>query len=124
MATRFSAVVLGCFVLAGCWAGGQVRYRDYPELAGVKLASGEKQHTPPEHLGVVSTHAAGYQSCDTLVTQAFRDLLAESRALGGTGVRDVNFRRRWHWSGREPMCRRQLLPPFRLAVEAQGLAVR
>ena len=79
------ALVVACLVVSGCWAGGQVRYRDYPELAVIKLASGEKGHTPPEHLGVVRTRVAGYQSCDSLVTEAFRDLLAESRALRGTG---------------------------------------
>lgn len=121
---RSSALLVVTLAVSGCFASGQIRYRDYPELAGVKLASGGKQPVAPEHLGVVSTRAAGYQSCDSLVTDAFRDLLAESRALGGSGVRDVKFRRRWHWSGREPMCKRQILPPFRLAVEAQGLAVK
>ena len=113
-----------CFAVTGCWTGGQVRYRESPDLARVTLATGEKQPTAPENLGVVRTRAAGYQSCDSLVTQSLHDLLEESHALGGAGVRDVKFRQRWHWSGREPICRRQFLPPFRLVVEAQGLAVK
>src|SRR5262249_42563871 len=34
--------------------------------------------------------------------------------------RAVEVRRRWHWFGREPLCRRQVLPPLQLVVELQG----
>lgn len=117
-------VAVWCVALAGCWSAGQVRYRDHPELANVKLATGEKAAASPDQVGVVRTTVKGHESCDDLVTKALSELLAESRALGGTGVREVKFRQRWHWSGRETLCRRQALPPYRLVVEAQGVAVK
>lgn len=122
---RPAAVVLVSVLLTSCWVGGQLRYRDDPELTHVTLARGGREDAPlPNALGVVRTRVSGYQSCDALTTQALRELLAEARALGGTGVAQVKFRRRWHWSGREPICKRQLVPPLRLTVEVQGLAIR
>jgi hypothetical protein len=38
------------------------------------------------------------------------------------GVQQVKFRRRWYWSGREPVCRRSLLGS--LSVEAKGIAIK
>jgi hypothetical protein len=51
-------------------------------------------------------------------------MLADARALGGTAVREVKFRNRWAWSGREPLCNWGLFPPFALHTEAQGMAVK
>src|SRR4029450_7615475 len=108
--------------LTGCWASGQVRYRDHSELAKVTLASGEEKGLPEGQLGVVTAHADGYSTCDELITRALSELLAEARALGGTGVQRGECGRRWHWSGREPVCRRSLLGS--LSVEAKGIAVK
>jgi len=108
--------------LAGCWASGQVRYRDHPELAKVTLASGEEKGLPEGQLGVVTAREDGYSTCDELIARALSELLAEARALGGTGVQQVKFRRRWYWSGREPVCRRSLLGSK--SVEAKGVAVK
>jgi hypothetical protein len=122
---RWMVVVVASLVVTGCWSAGQVRFRDNPDLTSVKLATGDKQALAGvDQLGVVRTAVRAHGSCDDLVTQAMRELLAESRALGGSGVRDVKFRQRWHWSGRETLCRRQALPPYRLVVEAQGVAVK
>ena len=35
---------------------------------------------------------SGYESCDALVADVLRDLLADARAVGGTAVREVKFR--------------------------------
>ena len=70
---------IACLVLvAGCWAGGQIRYREHPELANVKLATGKGKWEPPEHLGVIQASRSGYRGCDDLVNEALGDLLAEA----------------------------------------------
>jgi hypothetical protein len=75
-------VAVASLVVAGCWSAGQVRYRNHPELASVKLATGEKQPATPDQLGVVRTRIASHDDCDALVTQAL------SEPLGGvTGPR-------------------------------------
>ena len=112
-------------LVAGCWAGGQIRYREHPELANVKLATGKDKLEPPDQLGVIQARRSGYRSCDGLVSDALHDLLAEARALGGSGVREVKFRQRWHWSGKAPLCRRHLLLlPLMKSVQVQGVAVK
>jgi hypothetical protein len=122
---RTSLLLASLVLVAGCWAGAQIRYRDHPELVNVKLATGNQKWEPPHELGVVQAYRSGYRSCDALVADAFRDLLAESHALGGSGVEEVKFRQRWHWSGKAPLCRRHVLVfPFMKSVRVQGVAVR
>jgi hypothetical protein len=58
----------------------------------VKLATGDEKNPPLGQLGTVSATA---EDCDRLIADSLRELLAESRALGGTGVQQVQFRRRW-----------------------------
>jgi hypothetical protein len=113
---------LGLVLLSGCWAGGHLRYRDEPALVNVRLATGAEKGEPEGQLGVVTADARGYASCDQLVTQVMRDLLAEARAVGGTRVEQVKFKRRWHWSGREALCHRNVL--LRKSTRARGYAVR
>lgn len=100
--TRRLIVVASLFALSGCWASGQLRYRDHPELAKVKVATGEEKGLPEGELGVVTAKAEGYATCDQLIAEALTGLLAEARSLGGSGVQQVKFRRRWYWSGRDP----------------------
>src|SRR5262249_35104972 len=132
---------------AGCWVGGEIRYRDHPELANVTLASGERKivggaretsgagvnmhvgetpndWVPQTEVGPVRGTRSGYRSCDALVADVLRDLLADAHALGGTAVREVKFRNRWAWSGRQPLCNWGFFPPFALHTEAQGMAVK
>jgi|SRR5262245_13850423 len=120
MRTTLPAVLL--FALCGCWTSGQVRYRDHPELAKVTVASGDEKGLPEGQLGVVTARAEGYSSCDQLITEALTELLAEAHALGVTSVQQVKFRRRWYWSGRDPVCRKSLLGDK--SVEARGVAVK
>ena len=115
-------VVASLLALSGCWASGQLRYRDHPELAKVKVATGEEKGLPKGELGVVTAKAEGYSTCDQLIAEALSELLAEARSLGGSGVQQVKFRRRWYWSGRDPVCRRSLLGSK--SVEARGVAVK
>jgi hypothetical protein len=99
-----------------------LRYRDHPELAKVKVATGEENGLPEGQLGVVTAKAEGYSTCDQLIAEALTELLAEARSLGGSGVQQVKFRRRWYWSGHDPVCRRSLLGGE--SVEARGVAVK
>ena len=125
-AHRHAAVCLG-LALSGCfYAQANVRYREHPELANVRLAAGKRQRTlpPPPNLGMVQVNAAGWASCDTVVDQALHDLLADARAMGGTGVAETRFLGRFTWIDR-PVCR---VTPFSLwlrkSVAVQGLAVK
>jgi hypothetical protein len=43
----------------------QLRYRDHPELAKVKVATGEENGLPEGQLGVVTAKAEGYSTCDS-----------------------------------------------------------
>ena len=123
---RLAAVLLG-LGLSGCfYAHADVRYREHPELANVRLASGKRQRqapTPP-NLGMVQVNEAGWTSCDNVVNRALTDLLADARAMGGTGVVETRFLGRFTWIDR-PVCR---ITPFSLwlrkSVAVQGLAVK
>ncbi len=76
------------------------------------------------HLGVVQAEASGSGSCDAIAERALHDLLAEARALGGSGVEEIKFRARWHWTG-EVLCRRSLFPPLvHTSARVKGFAVR
>ena len=121
------AIVLLAVGLSGCfYAHADVRYREHPELASVRLAIGKRQRTQPlpPNLGMVQVNAAGWASCDTVVDQALHDLLADARAMGGTGVAETRFLGRFTWIDR-PVCR---VTPFSLwlrkSVAVQGLAVK
>lgn len=144
---RRSSRPLAAFLLAllstGCtrWEIGQIRYRDNPDLAQVALATGERKQitrrrmnkgdvedtqapniwTPFTEVGPVHTVRSGRESCEDLVVSALRDLLADARTIGATRVQEVKFRRQWHWSGGEPICRRRLGTG---TVEVQGMAVK
>ena len=74
-------------------------YRSDPELRNVRLYSGFAD-TRGKELGTVAVHFAGRGSCQTATTQLMKDLLAESRVLGGNAVKNVWFRGRWNWMGR------------------------
>jgi hypothetical protein len=140
-------LVVGCVAVAGCWVGGELRYREHPELTNVTLATGERKivgavhasdggavamrvgeaandWSPQTEIGPVHATRNGYGNCDGLVADVLADLLAESRALGGVAVREVKFRNRWAWSGKEPLCSWGWFPPFELHTEAQGMAVK
>ena len=107
--------------MTGCWAQGHLSYREHPELAGIKLATGQAYQG--SGLGVVQTEASGTGDCSGLVTRALRDLLAEAQALGGLGVEDVKFRARWNWTGSRVLCRKGFLG-LRKYVAVRGVAVK
>jgi hypothetical protein len=90
--------------ITGCWVGGDIRYRDHPELANVTLASGERKvvggardtsaagvhvhvgetpndWVPQTEIGPVHGTRGGYRSCDELVADVLRDLLADAQAF-------------------------------------------
>ncbi len=53
---------------------------------------------------MVQTSFTSESSCDEVAIAALRNLLAEAKAIGGTGVEEVQFRGRWSWLG-QPVCR-------------------
>jgi hypothetical protein len=126
---RLLAQVAGvalALTIGGCvYSTADPHYRDHPELVNIRLATGRRDRhaEPPPNLGMVSGRAVSWNSCDEAVTHALSDMLADARALGGTGVTDVRFRGRYTWVA-FPACRRI---PFtlwmRCTTEAQGLAV-
>jgi hypothetical protein len=106
--------VLGC-----SYASGSIRYAEDPDLRTVTLYSG-RPNPLGEDLGPVETSARGLGDCTKLATGALRELLANARALGATGVKDVKFRGKWHWMGRV-VCRRSLGGQ---SVQVRGMAYR
>jgi hypothetical protein len=62
--------------VGGCWAAGQLRYRDHPELAKLTLATGDEKGLPLGQLGAVTATADGYAPCDQLIAEALGELLA------------------------------------------------
>lgn len=123
MRRRRRIVPFAVFLIAGCSTSGAVRYRDNPELINVKLATGRSDAPPAaEGLGVVEASASGGGDCDALVTHALQDLLAEAKAVGGSGVHAVRFKGRWTWTG-HPICMLGFLGIGK-SVKVRGMAVR
>ncbi|SRR5580765_4055430 len=117
--------VLVALVVSGCvYSTADVHYREHPELTSIRLATGGRRTPQPPNLGMVRARAVSWNSCDDAVGEAMRDMLADSRALGGSTVMETRFRGRYTWVA-FPACRRT---PFTLwmrkTTEAQGLAVR
>ena len=122
---RMPVLLSALVAVPGClYATADVRYAKHPELTSVRLATGSRRIPPPPNLGLVRARAVSWTSCDDAVGQAMRDLLADARAMGGTGVADTRFLGRFTWIDR-PVCR---ITPFTLwlrkATEAQGVAVK
>ncbi len=108
------AMMMGC-----SYAVGSVSYADNPELRDVRLYSGRPDQNG-ESLGPVELVREGGGDCTELGNRALGDLLREARALGGTGVKDVRFRGRYHWTGRV-VCRRSISG---MSVQVRGIATR
>jgi len=105
---------------AGClYTSGSVSYAQSPELRTVRLYTG-KPDPEGESLGAVEVIRRGYRNCSELGTEALVALLGEAKALGGTGVKDVKFRGRFHWTGRV-VCRSSISGR---SVQVRGIATR
>jgi hypothetical protein len=116
-------LVIGCLLLSmgqGCaYKRGTIRYADHPELSTVHLYSG-REDPRGEAVAVVETRIEERGDCSAVAAKALGQLLADARALGGDGVKDVKFRSRWHWAGRV-VCRTQFIG---LNVWARGMAYK
>jgi hypothetical protein len=85
--------------LAGCatYIKGELSFVDHPEIRQASLAT--DHHWSCGHpLGRIEKRRQGTEPCSDLAAAAVADLIAESKARGGDGVRGVQFRgrRRWH----------------------------
>ncbi len=119
---RKTAFLVAALVLgeAGCfYAAGSISYVQNPELRTVRLYTG-RPDPAGKNLGAVELIREGWGDCSELGTQALAALLIEARALGGTGLKDVKFRGRYHWMG-SMVCRRSLLGS---SVQVRGIATR
>jgi hypothetical protein len=110
---------LGLIAAIGCasYGGGHVDYAAHPDLEVVMLAVG---HPTPvgTPVATLETKRRGGRSCTDLGNAALRDLLAQARAHGGVGVKDVQFRGRSKWIGKM-VCRDSL---FGRSAEVRGVA--
>ena len=115
--------VLGVGILTGAlgcsYATGTMSYTQNPELRSVRLYAGDPD-PEGENLGVVEVIREAAGDCSDLANEALTALLAEAKALDGTGVKDVKFRGRYHWMGRV-VCRRSLSG---MSVQVRGMATR
>jgi hypothetical protein len=117
---RTGILVLASLAVCGCvYQTSSIDYARQPELRPLLLYTGTPGQQG-ENLGAVVGEKRGWESCDELAKTALLDLLANAKALGGTGVKDVRFRGRWHWMGRVA-CRASLLGR---SVQVQGVAYR
>ena len=102
-----------CFALAlallgssGCaprYTRATVSYIEHPDLTPIRFSAGASR-ARIDHLGMVQTSITSDRSCDEVAVEALRKLLAEAKAIGGSGVEEVQFRGRWSWLG-QPVCR-------------------
>lgn len=121
MRWRVAILCLGmCCSVVGCsYATGSIDYSDHPELRLVTLFSGDPNPIG-EQIAPLDILREGDGDCSELATSALRELLADAKVLGATGVKDVKFRGRWHWMGRV-VCRRSLTGK---SVEIRGIAYK
>jgi hypothetical protein len=103
----------------GCasYSGGRFDDAAHPDLETVMLAAG---HPNPVGIPVATleTKRRGGRTCTDLGNSALRDLLAQAKARGAVGVKDVEFRGRSKWVGKM-VCRDSL---FGRSVEVRGVA--
>ena len=115
------ALSLAVIMLAGCrYSAGSLSYAANPELKPVTLYKGAPSDVGRD-VGPVETYMRGRSSCTDLGTAAVRELLAEAQAMGATGVKDVRFRARYHWTGRV-VCRGSFLGMAGRSVQVRGIA--
>lgn len=118
--TPLLAAALALVAFSGCsYARANHLFSEDPELRHVSLAARGMRAKQPAAISMVYGEAAGWGECDGVARQALRDLLEESRAMGGSRVVEVQFRNRFHWTGR-PVCRRTF---WRKSVLVRGFAV-
>ncbi len=113
------ALGVGLIAAIGCasYSGGNFEYAAHPDLEMVMLAVG---HPIPigTPVATLETKRRGGRSCTDLGNSALRDLLAQAKARGAVGVKDVQFRGRSKWIGKM-VCRDSL---FGRSVEVRGVA--
>jgi hypothetical protein len=107
------AAAIGC----ASYSGGHFDVAAHPDLETVMLAAGRPT---PVGTPVASVEAKlqGGRTCTDLGGSALRDLLAQAKARGGVGVKEVEFRGRSKWIGKM-VCRDSL---FGRSVEVRGVA--
>ena len=116
-------LVLSLALVVGC-AGynlTSIDYRSNPGPRGIWLATG-KNDTRGRELGSVAAEFKGRDTCQTAMTRVLKDLLDQSRALGGNAVKDVQFRGRWNWTGRL-VCKGGSSGWRSVTVRAMGIAI-
>ena len=113
------ALLVGLAATIGCasYSGGHFDVAAHPDLEMVMLAVGR-----PTPVGIpvatVETKLRDRRRCTDLGNSALRDLLAQAKARGAVGVKDVQFRGRSKWIGKM-VCRDSLLGR---SVEVRGVA--
>jgi hypothetical protein len=113
------ALGLGLIAAIGCtsYSGGRFDDAAHPDLATVMFAA--KHPTPVgTPVATVETMLRGRRSCTDLGNSALRDLLAQAKARGAVGVKEVQFREQSKWIG-NMVCRDSL---FSRSVEVRGVA--
>ena len=107
-------------LVAGCgYSRGSIDYRSNPELRNVRLYTG-KPDPLGENLPTVEVFAKDREDCSAVAAGALSKLLAQAKAVGGEGVKDVKFRGRWHWMGRV-VCRNGMSGK---SVQVRGIPYR
>jgi len=113
------ALGLGLVAAIGCasYSGGHFDDAAHPDLETVMLAAGQ-----PTPIGIpvatLETKRRGGRTCTDLGNATLRDLLAQAKARGAVGVKEVQFHGRSRWIGKM-VCRDSL---FGRSVEVRGVA--
>jgi hypothetical protein len=111
---------LGASSTVGCsYATGSINYGEHPELRPVTLYSG-RPNPIGEQIAPLEKLKEGKGECTDLAMLALTELLVDAKALGASGVKDVRFRARWHWTG-SVVCRRSLTGK---SVQVRGIAYK
>ena len=114
-----AALGLGLVAAIGCTSYKRGRFDDaaHPDLAMVTLAA-RHPTTVGTPVASVETELRGRSSCTDLGNFALVDLMAQAKARGAVGVKEVQFRGQSEWTGKMA-CRDSL---FSRSIEVRGVA--
>jgi len=86
-------------VVSGChrYVRGELNYIQHPELEDASIYD-KRDYVCGKPLGRIEKIRVDKIDCSELAALAVADLIAEARAKGGDGVRDVQFRGHYRFS--------------------------
>jgi hypothetical protein len=92
-------IIVATATLCGCstYIKGEISFIDHPEIREASMFDG-RYGWCGQSFGRIEKRRQGTEACSDLAAAVIVDLIAEAKARGAQGIRDVQFhgRRRWH----------------------------